>query len=352
MNIIVVAANEVRDRQKFISSPLLQSGHHVEILKTKPFHKFIVKVVQCILLRRPDLIIFMGSGPKEVLPVILSEWKRVPMVVRLGGDSLRDLKSILLSAWKRRDYKQTVRFACELAVTKVMLKRFRNAMIVNGSLGDKISAHLKQSPRLFVIPQFVEDHPLGKNYEVNYPVRLLTVANFQFYEKAAGALWLMEQLSIFVKRHGIPVDFHIAGGGAHVAQVIAGASVWNTEGFRVHVLGFVRNMPEIYQQSDIFVYSSSHDATPNVILESKRFGLPLLANDCLEFRNLVKSGESGLLFKNADEFREMLLKMVKDQDLRTRLGKGAAHDQRRHFSVHAAQRNLETALASIKKHDS
>jgi glycosyltransferase involved in cell wall biosynthesis len=349
VNILVIAANETRDRQKFISLPLLQSGHHVEILKTKPFRDFIVRVVRCMVGQQPDLVIFMGSGPKEIIPAVLSELKRIPMVVRLGGDSLRDLKSVLLSAWKGGDYKQAVRFAGELAVTRVMLKRFRHAVIVNGSLKDKIRDHLRQPPRLFVVPQFVADRSPEKDYRVTYPVRILTAANFQFYEKATGVLWMMEQLDTFVRRHGIPVEFSIAGGGEHVKRVMAGASGLNTKGFDVHVMGFVGNMSEVYQQSDIFVYCSSHDATPNVILESKRFGLPLLANDCIEFRNLVRSGESGLLYRNSSEFQDMLLKVVRDEELRVKLGRGALLDQRNRFSIRAVQRSLETVLTSLLK---
>jgi glycosyltransferase involved in cell wall biosynthesis len=326
---------------------LTKSGHTVEILKTKPFYEFMARVVKRILFLRPDLIIFMGTGPKDVMPVILAEWKKIPMIVRFGGDSLRDLKSVQISAWNRRDFKQAVRFTVELAVTKILLKRFQTAMVVNGSLKDKIRLHLKQPSRLFVVPQFVEEKQFEKEYSVNSPVRLLTVANFQFYEKAVGVLWIMEQLNSFVKDHGIPVDLHIAGGGAHVAQVLDGASEWSTKDFRVSVLGYVKNMAEIYQQSDIFVYCSSHDATPNVILESKKFCLPLLANDCVEFRSLVKSGESGLLYKNPDEFKGMLLMMIKDRELRARLGKGAADDQKRRFSIQSVQRNLESVIASI-----
>lgn len=52
---------------------------------------------------------------------------------------------------------------------------------------------------------------------------------------------------------------------------------------------------DVYQQSDIFVFPTLQDYTPEVVAEALAVGLPCLVNDVDGARDLVRDGETGFL---------------------------------------------------------
>jgi glycosyltransferase involved in cell wall biosynthesis len=53
---------------------------------------------------------------------------------------------------------------------------------------------------------------------------------------------------------------------------------------------------EVYRESDIFVFPSQQDYTPQVLAEALAVGLPCLVNDFDGARDLIHDGETGFLF--------------------------------------------------------
>lgn len=344
MKVGVIAAEELRDRQRFISKPLLQGGHSVCVVKTRPFIKFLYQSVKLIFNNKPDVIVFMGTGAKELLVYGFVKLTGVPFIVRLGGDSLKDLESIAASLWNDNCYVNWLKYQFDILVTRFFLKRVGAVIVVNEALIDKLAKQLKTPYQTFVIPQFCEGGLKTKKYTLNKPIELLTVANLQFAEKAEGIIWIIKQLVSFVHRHRVEIHFCVAGAGQHLKDVEAYISTLKSDFLRVDILGFISDLDTYYSKADAFVYRSFHDATPNVILESKRFGLPLLANDCQEFRTIVNNGISGLLFQNTTDFYKMLQQILTDEEFRSTIGKSALIEHKNKFSIEAAQKKIEAAL--------
>jgi glycosyltransferase involved in cell wall biosynthesis len=103
-------------------------------------------------------------------------------------------------------------------------------------------------------------------------------------------------------------------------------------------------MDAMYKEADVFVYHSEHDATPNVLLESKRWGLPVLLNEHKPFRAIVSDESSGLFYNDASTFHQQLNRLLKDKTLRQRLGERAAWEHENKFSIEAIAEKLENAL--------
>jgi glycosyltransferase involved in cell wall biosynthesis len=349
MKIGVITGADHRDRQKFISTPLIHGGHDVRILKTRPFGFFWYRLRQVLIKeQRADVIIFMGTGAKELLAYFIIVLFDVPFVVRLGGDRLRDLDSVTASHWRDGHYLSWLKYRLDKYVARFFLKKMRWAIVVNQALANRVAHQLREPHRIFVIPQFCEGPSITKNYSITPPVELLAVANFRFSEKAEGVIWLIAQLDLFVRRKGVAVIFRVAGAGLHLGDVRKHLQISSlSDLLTVEIAGFVIDLDSYYSRADILLYRSFHDATPNVILESKRYGLPLLVNDCEEFRSLVEHDVSGLLYHDAAGFFTFLEQLLAKQDLRERIGQGASSEHEFKYSEKAAQQKIENALDTI-----
>jgi len=220
--------------------------------------------------------------------------------------------------------------------------------VVNEALAKRIAHQLKTGHRTFVVPQFCEGPSIKRDYSIGSPAVLLTVANFRFSEKAEGVIWLIEKVDRFVRESGVAVCLQVAGSGLHLKDVKAFLESHETADLlTVELLGFVTDLDSYYRGADVLLYRSFHDATPNVILESKRYGLPLLANDCEEFRSLVKHGESGLLYRDECTFAANLRQVLAQQALRENLGHNAISEHEMYFSLQAAQVKMAAVLIEI-----
>ena len=81
---------------------------------------------------------------------------------------------------------------------------------------------------------------------------------------------------------------------------------------------------DAYAGADIFVFASLTETQGLVLCEAKMAGLPLVAIKALGAAEMVEDNVDGFLTNNSlDEFVDKTLLLIKDRDLRTRMGKTA-----------------------------
>jgi glycosyltransferase involved in cell wall biosynthesis len=290
----------------------------------------------------------MGVGPKELFALGIVKLARVPFVVRLGGNRLRDIESRANSASKTGDYKAWIKFKILGYLAVVFLKKTNHAIVVNEELASEVAQQLNSRNAIFVVPQFCEGQPANHNYTLHNPVQLLTVTNLTYSEKAEGIKWLIDQLDCFVRQTGTLVSLSVAGAGVHLAGLKSFVENKEVSAFlKVELLGFVTDLAPYYQGTDVLLYRSFHDATPNVVLESKRYGLPLLINDCREFRKLVVHNVSGFFYCNDSEFFARLELLLSSQKLRIDFGKVAYCEYQENYTPEAIQKKLEAVVLDL-----
>lgn len=89
-------------------------------------------------------------------------------------------------------------------------------------------------------------------------------------------------------------------------------------------LGSVKNIEILLSQVDICVFSSVHvhDSAPNGILECMAAGLPVVASNIKEIKEIFDNKEFNLFFNTGDDadLAEKLLIMIKDERLRSESG--------------------------------
>jgi len=97
---------------------------------------------------------------------------------------------------------------------------------------------------------------------------------------------------------------------------------------RVRFLGPVPNnvLPLYYSAADVLAVPSLHEAFPKVVLEGMACETPVIATNVGGIPEVVSEGVNGLLVPPADSdaLTSALLRLLRDDALRRRLGVGAA----------------------------
>jgi glycosyltransferase involved in cell wall biosynthesis len=104
---------------------------------------------------------------------------------------------------------------------------------------------------------------------------------------------------------------------------------------RVKLVGWLEDLAQLYCALDVFVSSSHTESFGLALAEAMAAGTPVVATETEGARELIQSGETGLLVSIGDveKLAEAVLKLLHDQEWRVRLGTEAQKDASERFSV-------------------
>lgn len=82
---------------------------------------------------------------------------------------------------------------------------------------------------------------------------------------------------------------------------------------------------KLYQNATLFVFPSYHEGLPGVVLEAMSCGLPIIATDVRGNRDLISTGENGILVpsRSPRKIADAITTLIDDETLRKKLGKNA-----------------------------
>ncbi len=108
-------------------------------------------------------------------------------------------------------------------------------------------------------------------------------------------------------------------------------------GARVSFLGFRDPVAPYLRASDVFLFPSRQEGMPNCVLEAMACGLPPLVSRSAGAESIVGDSEHGRLIDITDEagFAEALERLLRDDELRERLGRNARARIMERFSLGA-----------------
>jgi glycosyltransferase involved in cell wall biosynthesis/membrane-associated phospholipid phosphatase len=124
----------------------------------------------------------------------------------------------------------------------------------------------------------------------------------------------------------------ICGDGPKRDGIEAAIAEHGLEG-RVVLAGRCMRIWEEMERASVYALSSRFEGFPMVLVEAMSKGLPIVAFDCPTGpREVVHSGQNGFLVphKDAESFASALLTVIRDAELRTKLGAGAVEEARRY----------------------
>ena len=109
----------------------------------------------------------------------------------------------------------------------------------------------------------------------------------------------------------------------------------------------------VLQQAQIGVFPSFREGLPLALLEMMACGLPVVASDIPEIRNVVTDGKDGLLYPSnkATNLASQLLRLINDKSLRVVLGKQARLTVEHQYSEPIALKYNQLYQKLIQKAD-
>ena len=71
---------------------------------------------------------------------------------------------------------------------------------------------------------------------------------------------------------------------------------------------------------DIYLHPSRWEGMPVALIEAQLCGLPAIATDVVGNRDVVIAGKTGFLCRSAEDMAARLQSLIRDRDLRERMG--------------------------------
>jgi len=132
-------------------------------------------------------------------------------------------------------------------------------------------------------------------------------------------------------------DFRIAGGGPMAGELRDGIAKMGLRNVALLGLLDAEQLREEYRSADIFLFPSTFEGSPKVILEAAACGLPVIVRDnyCTE---TVIHGVTGYQAGSEGEIFSWLQQLIASPNLRRQLGQaGRIHSQKYDWDVITAQ---------------
>jgi len=151
-----------------------------------------------------------------------------------------------------------------------------------------------------------------------------------------------------LKDKGLDFRVLIAGKGRMEAELKAYARELDVDDV-VRFLGFVRNMKAFHASIDIFALSSLWEGFCYVQVEAMTLQKPVVAFRVSSIPEVVADGETGLLVTpvgNAEAFAERLERLIRDPELRARLGEAGRRRVLEHFELRKTLADFERVVGA------
>jgi glycosyltransferase involved in cell wall biosynthesis len=123
---------------------------------------------------------------------------------------------------------------------------------------------------------------------------------------------------------------------------------------RIILTGWRKDVPRILSETDIFVLTSLWEGLPISVLEAMAAALPIVATNTGGISEIISEGKTGFLVapRDMDEMNRKLGLLLKDEDLRKRIGQNARDSLDGNFCIKnmkTQNENLYRGLISTKE---
>lgn len=209
----------------------------------------------------------------------------------------------------------------------VILERFVSVFtkkliaLTEGEMRESISYGVGNYKKWTIIPSPVEVP--NKIYNTQEGKKTLTVGTVARLEPVKGVRYLIDAIP-FVLNEFKNVNFMIVGDGTQRKSLELRARKLGINGY-VTFTGLVSDVMEYISRMDIYVQPSLNEGMGKSIVQAGYLSKPIIATSVQGIKSVIKHGYSGLLVspKNPEELAKAILLLLKDENLRTSLGRNA-----------------------------
>ena len=306
----------------------------------------------------PDAVLLDCYEAMGALVTLLAERRGVPVVDRLVGDTWLRFENGIREAKGDGEWARAASYRATLAVDEFVFSRASGFVVVSDQLGEVVRRRTGCPPeRIGKVPVPAPEvgglasSDGGDRFEFEADRVLLTVTNLTYRAKLRGVETALEELLPLLEADP-DLAYVVAGGGEYASALRATLDerVDDPDARRrIHALGFVDGVADLYALADAFVYVSYLDGYPRVVLEAQEAGLPVVANDAFGMREQVRDGESGRLIDPAEDgaLRTAVSALLEDPELRQRYGERGRDRVARENAPAVVGRQLEEFLRRL-----
>lgn len=134
------------------------------------------------------------------------------------------------------------------------------------------------------------------------------------------------------------IHYAIAGNGA-LAEYLTALAEQLGVAERVHLLGYRRDVAELYKTADVDVFPSIREGLGLAAIEGMAAGMPLICSDNRGTRDYAVNGMNALVCGNVGDYAEAISRLRVDHQLREELGRAGSQSAER-FSVGEVNREM------------
>ena len=180
----------------------------------------------------------------------------------------------------------------------------------------------------------------AKKSQLGSDGRPLVVAVSRLHRQK-GLKYLLRAVPLI--REEIPAVKVVIAGGGPLESKLASAMKRLRIGESATLLGERKDAREVLAAADVFVLPSLWEGLPYVLVEAAALGKPIVATDIDGVREVVRSGETGVLVPPRDPggLAAALILLLRDRDLAGKLGERARRDIPSAFALERMVRETE-----------
>jgi glycosyltransferase involved in cell wall biosynthesis len=284
-----------------------------------------------------DLIVetqvhFSDSGARAAratgIPLVIDDCSPLSEEIALGCG---------LPALARHAFASQARAAQALVVSS---ERLRQLMLLDGVPADRVRIGPNAAVPAPDVPAPDDERDgLRRELGLGDRVGLVFAGSFQTWHRAELLVEAAARLP-----DDIPLHIVLLGDGPGRAAALATAQRLSLT-HRLTAPGAVpaERIPAYLSACDVGVLPGSNDyGQPMKLVEYAMAGLPAIAPDLPPVREVLKDGDTGLLFRDRDssQMSQRILRLIVDTELRQRLGRSAREQALRTWSWEATARVL------------
>lgn len=206
--------------------------------------------------------------------------------------------------------------------------------------------HISHIPPFFDADNFLNYQPtetkevfFKENFWISlkpYPV-ITMMANFHSNLMTKNHLLMLQAINILIRKKNKPLTLMLAGNGPSQNYIQNKAKELGLEPY-VHFLGFTYKTAGLLYHSDIFVLSSSKEASPLVYREAGLMKKPAIGATETGATAIITHEKTGLIFKNNDaqDLADQIEKLIDNPTWAQELGNNAYSHIMQNFSPDAS----------------
>jgi glycosyltransferase involved in cell wall biosynthesis len=127
--------------------------------------------------------------------------------------------------------------------------------------------------------------------------------------------WFLIDVAAILKSKGIDFKMKIAGTGPLLKQLINKAQQLKVSE-NIEFVGFISNIPEFLNNIDVFLLSSIHEGSANILIEAMACAKPIIAFNTSSIPEVVFDNRNGFLieFANCSAFADKIIELYNNPE--------------------------------------